>query len=77
MWETVPLQYRWLVVVVVVVDQPVLHKVLEAEDVQQADALVDLLAVLRQGFEHGRVDLVHHPDEEPAVDGLDGARSTT
>ena len=32
-WETVLVQYRWFVVVVVVVDKPVLHKVLKAKDV--------------------------------------------
>ena len=64
-----------VVVVVVVVGKPVLHKVLEAEDVQQTDALADFLAVLGQRFEHGAVDLVHHPDEQASVDGLPGTRT--
>lgn len=52
----------------VVAQKPVVVEVLKAEDVEQADGLLDLIRVLV----NDRVDFVHHPDEKLSVDSLEG-----
>lgn len=49
---------------------PVVGEVLKAEDVQQADGASHGLGLCGWRFVDGSVDLVHDPNEQPAVNSL-------
>lgn len=56
---------------------PVHRKVLEPEDVQEADGAARALHFLGGGLVDRSIDLVHNPDKEPPIDPLRGRAASS